>query len=73
MPPIGPIHGSCTDVLNMQFASKLDDYRDPDRFSNRYCQLDTVTEGKRSLMIDGTEIRIDVGKLFQTYTSRGQV
>lgn len=150
MPPIGPSHGSCTDVLNMQFASKLSgkaivrvqgalvlddgtevypdvlilkqrgdwyrhsnpagadvflvievaasslpvdlgikllkyarsgvqrywvvdlknrtlhDYRDPDRFASRYRRLDSVADGALSLMVDGIEIRIDIGDLFPT-------
>jgi len=42
----------------------LHDYRDLDRFGHRYRQLHSVTDGMVSVIIEGTEVEVDLGELF---------
>lgn len=42
----------------------IHDYRDPDRFGQRYRQLHSVTSGELPVSIEGVECRIEIGYLF---------
>jgi Uma2 family endonuclease len=42
----------------------LHDHRDPARFSGRYRQLHSVTQGALSVTIEGVEIQVDLSDLF---------
>ncbi|NEX20258.1 Uma2 family endonuclease [Thiorhodococcus mannitoliphagus] len=42
----------------------LHDYRDPDRFGQRYRQLHSLREGLLDILIEGIEIRVETAELF---------
>ncbi|NEX22957.1 Uma2 family endonuclease [Thiorhodococcus mannitoliphagus] len=43
---------------------QLHDYRDPDRFSGRYRQLHTLSEGVLPIKIEEVDLQVDIAELF---------